>query len=88
MKILITTDWYEPVVNGVVTSVLNLVNELSAKGHDVRILTLSEGVHSYYSHGVYYIASIDVGKIYPHARATMYAGRKIGKLRNRCCIYT
>lgn len=24
MKILITTDWYKPVVNGVVTSVLNL----------------------------------------------------------------
>ena len=24
MKILITTDWYRPVINGVVTSVLNL----------------------------------------------------------------
>ena len=24
MKILITTDWYEPVINGVVTSVLTL----------------------------------------------------------------
>ena len=26
MKILITTDWYEPVINGVVTSVVNLSN--------------------------------------------------------------
>ena len=24
MKILITTDWYKPVINGVVTSVTNL----------------------------------------------------------------
>lgn len=24
MKILITTDWYEPVINGVVTSVITL----------------------------------------------------------------
>ena len=24
MKILLTTDWYKPVVNGVVTSVINL----------------------------------------------------------------
>ncbi|MBE7057318.1 MAG: glycosyltransferase family 4 protein [Ruminococcaceae bacterium] len=77
MKILITTDWYEPVINGVVTSVLNLVKELTAKGHDVRILTLSYGAHSYYSQGVYYIASISIGGIYPDARATLYAGRKM-----------
>ncbi len=79
MKILITTDWYEPVVNGVVTSVLNLVKELSEKGHDVRILTLSYSNHSYYQNGVYYIASIGVGKIYPNARATVYAGHKLVK---------
>ena len=29
MKVLITTEWYEPVVNGVVTSVLNLREELT-----------------------------------------------------------
>ena len=28
MKVLITTDWYRPVINGVVTSVLNLEREL------------------------------------------------------------
>lgn len=33
MKILITTDWYEPVINGVVTSVVNLSNELKKRGH-------------------------------------------------------
>ncbi len=77
MKILITTDWYEPVINGVVTSVLNLKKELTDKGHEVRILTLSYGSHSYYRDGVYFIASIGVGGIYPDARATMYAGKKM-----------
>lgn len=33
MKILITTDWYEPVIDGVVTSVVNLSNELKKRGH-------------------------------------------------------
>lgn len=41
MKILITTDWYTPAVNGVVTSVNNLRRELEALGHEVRVLTLS-----------------------------------------------
>ena len=31
MKILITTDWYKPIINGVVTSVLNLKKELEEK---------------------------------------------------------
>ena len=76
MKILITTDWYEPVVNGVVTSVLNLVKELKNLGHQVLILTLSGDVHSKYYDGVYYLGSINAGKIYPNARATMYVGRE------------
>ncbi len=75
MKILITTDWYEPVVNGVVTSVLNLVRELRKKGHQVRILTLSDDTHSRYQDQVYYLGSINAGTIYPNARATMYVGR-------------
>ncbi|MFR4430637.1 MAG: glycosyltransferase, partial [Blautia faecis] len=41
MKILITTDWYKPIINGVVTSVLNLKKELEERGHEVRVLTLS-----------------------------------------------
>lgn len=39
MKILITSDWYIPAVNGVVTSVKNLRRELERRGHEVRILT-------------------------------------------------
>ena len=75
MKVLITTDWYEPVVNGVVTSVLNLVKELRKKGHQVRVLTLSGDTHSRCSEGVYYLGSINAGTIYPNARATLYVGR-------------
>ncbi|MEG2678214.1 MAG: glycosyltransferase family 4 protein, partial [Oscillospiraceae bacterium] len=41
MKILIATDWYKPIVNGVVTSVLNLETELRKRGHEVKVLTLS-----------------------------------------------
>ena len=47
MKVLITTDWYAPVINGVVTSVLMLRRELEARGHEVRIVTLSNSMHSY-----------------------------------------
>ena len=41
MKILITTDWYKPIINGVVASVLNLKKELEERGHEGRVLTLS-----------------------------------------------
>ena len=42
MKVLITTDWYDPVINGVVTSVHTLMKELENRGHEVRVLTLSQ----------------------------------------------
>lgn len=68
MKILITTDWYEPVINGVVTSVMNLSRELRMRGHEVKILTLARGRHTYIEGDVIYAASLGVGKIYPEAR--------------------
>lgn len=57
MKILITTDWYKPVINGVVTSVINLKNELKRNGHEVKILTLSQGHHSYTTEDTIYISA-------------------------------
>lgn len=68
MRILITTDWYEPVVNGVVTSVVNLRRELMKLGHEVRVLTLSENGLSSCRNGVTYIGSLGAGMIYPGAR--------------------
>ena len=65
---MITTDWYKPVINGVVTSVTNLEEGLRGAGHDVRILTLSNDLHSYRKENVTFIGSIGVGVIYPNAR--------------------
>lgn len=76
MKILITTDWYTPAVNGVVTSVKNLQRELERRGHEVRILTLSQSLHSWSRDGVTAIGSVNAGRIYPGARLrTAMAGR-------------
>ena len=68
MKILITSDWYYPVVNGVVRSILNLKSYLEKNGFDVRVLTLSNSTESYKKGNVYYIGSLGAGKIYPEAR--------------------
>ena len=68
MKILITTDWYKPVVNGVVTSVENLIKGLVMAGHEVRVLTLSGNIHSRKEGIVYYVGSVSAGMIYENAR--------------------
>jgi len=68
MRILITTDWYAPIINGVVTSVLNLEKELRKNGHEVRVLTLSSNYRSYKKDNIVYIGSFGAGLIYPNAR--------------------
>ena len=68
MKILITNEWYTPTINGVVISIVTLEKELKKLGHDVRILTLSNGIKSYKRDHVIYIRSIGAEKIYPGAR--------------------
>lgn len=80
MKILITTDLYATATNGVVTSVKNLSEELREKGHDVRILTISERAKSYCDGTVYYIRSMPIG-VYPDVRMpTSYRHRLIQEL--------
>ncbi|WP_162609720.1 glycosyltransferase [Lachnoclostridium sp. An131] len=73
MKILITTDWYYPVVNGVVMSVLTLDRELRKRGHEVKILTLSGTCHSHEENDVIYMASVGAGCVYPQARVKIPA---------------
>ena len=81
MKILITTDWYAPAVNGVVTSVKNLRRELEALGHEVRILTLAPDLRSEAAAGITRIGSIGAGRVYPGARLrTALAGRWVRQL--------
>ncbi len=70
MKILITSDWYYPVVNGVVRSVLNLKEDLEKRGHEVRVLTLSNTLKSYKAENIYYVGSLSAKKIYPEARVS------------------
>lgn len=70
MKILITSDWYYPVVNGVVRSVLNLIEYLESEGHEVKVLTLSNTSKSYRDGKVYYVGSLSAAKIYPQARVS------------------
>ncbi len=68
-KILITTDLYLPSVNGVVTSVCNLVHELRKLGCEVRILTTSYDSQYHYDaeNSVYYMKSIPC-QVYPGVR--------------------
>lgn len=68
MKVLITTDLYTTSTNGVVTSVRNLMSELEKKGHEVKILTVSEKLKSHVEDNVYYIKSLPLGVIYPDVR--------------------
>lgn len=76
MKVLITTDCYTPTVNGVVTSVKNLKSELTKRGHEVRILTLSNSLLSWERDGVMYLGSLNAGKIYPGARLSLSRDNK------------
>ena len=68
-KILITSDLYLPSVNGVVTSVVNLIGELRARGYEVRVLTTSydNNYHRSEDGQVYYMRSVPF-KVYPGIR--------------------
>lgn len=68
MKILITTDLYTTGTNGVVTSVRNLIEELTKKGHEVRVLTVSDKLRSRKEGNIYYIKSVPLGIVYPDVR--------------------
>ena len=68
MKVLITTDLYTTNTNGVVTSVRNLMEELEKKGHEIRVLTVSEKLKSHQDENIYYIKSLPLDAVYPDVR--------------------
>lgn len=70
IKILLTTDTFIPAINGVVISVKNLYQQLTKRGHEVKILTLSQTGFSYKEGDIYYIKSFNV-RVYPGARGTL-----------------
>lgn len=67
MKILITTDTYYPMTNGVVVSTDNLYKQLKLLGHDVKILTLSLDGNEHISEDIFYFSSYGIN-IYPNVR--------------------
>lgn len=80
MKILITTDAYAPMINGVVISIMNLKEQLELRGHEVRIVALSPDRKARKDGSVYFLPSIGV-PVYPDARATFsFRGKYIKEL--------
>lgn len=77
LRVLITTDWWEPVVNGVVASVQTLRRGLVALGLDVRVLTLSQGIRPHHEPGVYRIGSVSAALVYDRARIGMPSSRRV-----------
>ena len=77
LRVLLTTDWWEPVVNGVVASVRTLRRELLALGCDVRVLTLSQGLRTQNEEGVYRLGSVSASMVYDRARIGMPSGRRV-----------
>ena len=81
MKILITTDLYEPLINGVVSSIVNLRGELENLGHEVRVLTVSNDKTSHCENHVYYMSSLPLGFVYPNIRFPVkYGGTLIEEI--------
>ncbi len=68
MRILLTSDAYTPITNGVVTSLVNLKKGLVQLGHEVRVLTLSQTHVSDYQDGIWYLSSLKSDTLYPGTR--------------------
>lgn len=77
LKVLLTTDWWEPVVNGVVASVTTLRRQLEALGCEVRVLTLAPGLRSRRREDVYELGSISAALVYDQARIGMLSHRRV-----------
>ena len=58
MKILLTTDSYTHMTNGVAIVVATLANAYREKGHDVRVLTISGDRKAHQDGMVYYMLSV------------------------------
>lgn len=67
MKILISTESYRHHLNGVANSVITLTDELRKKGHDVRVIALSDTKQSYREGKDYYFGS-SATPLYPDLR--------------------
>jgi len=76
MKILLTTDTFYPMVNGVVISTQNLYKELKLMGHDVKILALSADGKERIDGDIFYLKSFNL-KLYPGAKVKRFFNTEI-----------
>ncbi|ADL50272.1 glycosyltransferase family 4 protein [Clostridium cellulovorans] len=76
MKILITTDAYHPMTNGVVISIDILYKQLKKLGYDVKILSLSADGRERIVGDIFYFSSYNVN-IYPNAKVIKPTKNKI-----------
>jgi len=79
MKILITSDLFLTSTNGVVTSIKNLREELEKKGHDVRILSISNTRKGYTDGNEAFVGSVSLEWVYPGIRMPTSYRNKIIK---------
>lgn len=77
MKILLLSDSYSPLVNGVVSSVTTLQRSLLAQGHDVRVLACGDRRGASFDGDVYRLPSIGLNAIYPDLRLARPMDRKV-----------
>jgi len=68
MKILITSDWNIYAINGVATSIKNLMYGLRARGHEVKLLCLSSNNKTQVTEDGWEVASLPADVVYPGAR--------------------
>lgn len=68
MKILITSDWNICAINGVATSIKNLMYGLRARGHEVKLLCLSSDHKTQVTEDGWEVASLPADIVYPGAR--------------------
>jgi len=76
MKILLTTDTFYPMVNGVVISTHNLYKELKFMGHEVKILTLSADGKERIDGDIFYLKSFNL-RLYPGAKVKRFFNTEI-----------
>lgn len=77
MNIGIFTDTYDPKINGVVTSIRTLEQELINLGHNVYIFTTSQSKGIQRRANVYYIPSMPLAVFADHKVGIMYAPRTL-----------
>ena len=77
MKILITSDWNTDAINGVVTSINNLMYGLRARGHEVKLLALSSDHQTRITDDGWEVASLPADFVYPEARVRVGLMNKI-----------